>query len=185
MRLSTTAALTTLVALVAAAPLPKEHAEDNLVEAHEEGLLLLVPTLPADGSGDKQGNDIKKEVRACVCFVVLPVNPVPSIFLPFITFHFFVHSILSLYPNTLFTYPLPFFYSFYSLHPLRSIPFNYITFYLCVPHIYPSIPSPLNSLFPLPCILQSLYPFFPLFLRFLLHDPSTHSFIPRHRLSTS
>ncbi|XP_050716960.1 uncharacterized protein LOC126998849 isoform X3 [Eriocheir sinensis] len=63
MRLSTTAALTTLVALVAAAPLPKEHAEDNLVEAHEEGLLLLVPTLPADGSGDKQGNDIKKEVE--------------------------------------------------------------------------------------------------------------------------
>lgn len=144
MRLSTTAALTTLVAMVAAAPLPEPPAEDNLVEAHEEGLLLLVPTLPAEGSGDKQGKDMKREVRTCVCSVVHPVSPVPSIFLHFITFYFLVHSILSLFPNTLFTYPLSSFYSFYSLHPLRSIPFNYITLYLCVLHIYPGGLPPLT-----------------------------------------
>lgn len=140
MRLSTTAALTTLVAMVAAAPLPEPPTEDNLVEAHEEGLLLLVPTLPADGSVGKNGKDLKRDVRACVCFVVHSVNSVPSIFLHFLTFHFFANSFLSLYLNS-----LPSFYYLYSRHPLRSTPFNYMTFCLCVLRLYPELPPLTHS----------------------------------------
>ncbi|KAK8388280.1 hypothetical protein O3P69_020341 [Scylla paramamosain] len=51
--------------MVTAAPLPASSSqpspEENLIEAHEEGLLLLVPTLPADE--DKNGKDLKREVE--------------------------------------------------------------------------------------------------------------------------
>ncbi|XP_063858816.1 uncharacterized protein LOC135099973 isoform X2 [Scylla paramamosain] len=65
MKPSTIAVLTTLLAMVTAAPLPASSSqpspEENLIEAHEEGLLLLVPTLPADE--DKNGKDLKREVE--------------------------------------------------------------------------------------------------------------------------
>lgn len=106
MRLSTTAALTTLVAMVAAAPLPSPSAEDNLVEAHEEGLLLLVPTLPADSTPEKNGKDLKREVDASVLAVVHPATPVT---LYHVTIPPSLHICIPLYP-------------FHSLHALHSVP---------------------------------------------------------------
>lgn len=112
MRLSTTAALTTLVAMVAAAPLPEPPTEDNLVEAHEEGLLLLVPTLPADGSVGKNGKDLKRDVRACVCFfrsfsqfspfhfLAFPYVPFLCSFLSFPLSKFLAILLLLLFPSS-------------------------------------------------------------------------------------
>lgn len=90
MRLSTTAALTTLVAIVAAAPVPSPADEENLVEAHEEGLLLLVPTLPADNTGEKNGADLKREVDDSVLPIAHPVTHMCILF-------FIAYLVLSYY----------------------------------------------------------------------------------------
>ncbi|KAK4325287.1 hypothetical protein Pmani_004147 [Petrolisthes manimaculis] len=46
-------------------PVPIPSSEENLVEVHEEGLLVLVPTLPAEDADDdgKNGHDLKREVE--------------------------------------------------------------------------------------------------------------------------
>lgn len=44
-------------------PVPVPSSEENLVEVHEEGLLVLVPSLPADDAEEgKNGQNLKREV---------------------------------------------------------------------------------------------------------------------------
>ncbi|XP_071540032.1 uncharacterized protein [Panulirus ornatus] len=58
----TVATTLALLAVVSGVPLPAEPTEDNLVEVHEEGLLVLVPTVPMDEK-EKDGKDLKREVE--------------------------------------------------------------------------------------------------------------------------
>ncbi|XP_045609487.1 uncharacterized protein [Procambarus clarkii] len=58
----TVAAAAALVVMAGGAPVPAPPTEDNLVEIHEEGLMVLVPTLPI-ASAEKNGNSLKREVE--------------------------------------------------------------------------------------------------------------------------
>ncbi|XP_069941411.1 uncharacterized protein [Cherax quadricarinatus] len=61
MRLQATIVLVA-AAVVGSAPVPAPPAEDNLVELHEEGLMILVPTVPM-ASKDKDEKVLKRDVE--------------------------------------------------------------------------------------------------------------------------
>lgn len=63
-------------------PVPVPSSEENLVEVHEEGLLVLVPSLPADEAEEgKNGQDLKREVGGAEQLVA-PLSFLPFLYLP-------------------------------------------------------------------------------------------------------